>query len=127
MTAPAGVVKRVEQQVVQQLPQSVVVHHSAFAPPQPPQPCAFAYPVYAPPPPPQTNYYAVPPPFPSFVAPQPTAAVIPQAPVQPEQKAAVPKDQGVPDDNPGLPLQDEVCPFHQRLSYWADMLRKSQV
>lgn len=32
----------------------------------------------------------------------------------------------MPTDNPGLPIQDEVCPFHQRMSYWAEMLQKSQ-
>ncbi len=32
----------------------------------------------------------------------------------------------VPEDNPGLPIQDEVCPFHQRLTYWADNLQKSR-
>lgn len=31
-----------------------------------------------------------------------------------------------PDDNPGLPLQDEVCPFHQHMSYWAEQLRKNR-
>ena len=31
-----------------------------------------------------------------------------------------------PDDNPGLPLQEEVCPFHQHMSYWADQLRKNR-
>ena len=33
---------------------------------------------------------------------------------------------GPPDDNPGLPLQEEVCPFHQHMSYWADQLRKNR-
>ena len=31
-----------------------------------------------------------------------------------------------PDDNPGLPLQDEVCPFHQHMSYWAEQLRTNR-
>ena len=33
---------------------------------------------------------------------------------------------GPPDDNPGLPLQEEVCPFHQHMSYWAEQLRKNR-
>ena len=32
----------------------------------------------------------------------------------------------VPSDNPGLPIQDEVCPFHQRMSYWAETLQKNR-
>ena len=32
----------------------------------------------------------------------------------------------VPNDNPGLPIQDEVCPFHQRMSYWAETLQKNR-
>ena len=31
-----------------------------------------------------------------------------------------------PDDNPGLPIQDEVCPFHQHMSFWAEQLRKNR-
>ena len=32
----------------------------------------------------------------------------------------------VPNDNPGLPIQDEVCPFHQRMSYWSETLQKNR-
>ena len=32
-----------------------------------------------------------------------------------------------PMDNPGLPIQDEVCPFHMRMSYWAETLQKNRV
>lgn len=33
---------------------------------------------------------------------------------------------GVPVDNPGLPIQDEICPFHQRISYWSETLQKNR-
>ena len=32
----------------------------------------------------------------------------------------------IPNDNPGLPVQDEVCPFHQRMSYWAETLQRNR-
>ncbi len=32
----------------------------------------------------------------------------------------------IPTDNPGLPIQEEVCPFHHRISYWSDELRRSE-
>ena len=35
-------------------------------------------------------------------------------------------DKSPPNDNPGLPIQDEICPFHQRLSHWAEMLRRTE-
>ena len=41
---------------------------------------------------------------------------------QPQQ----PQENLVPFDNPGLPIQDEVCPFHQRLSYWSETLQKNR-
>lgn len=31
-----------------------------------------------------------------------------------------------PDDNPGLPLQEDVCPFHQHMSHWSKHLAKAQ-
>ena len=31
-----------------------------------------------------------------------------------------------PNDNPGLPVQDSVCPFHQHMSHWAKTLDKNQ-
>ena len=40
--------------------------------------------------------------------------------------ALPPPDLRVPMDNPGLPVQDEVCPFHLRLSYWAETLQKNR-
>ena len=36
-------------------------------------------------------------------------------------------DPSIPTDNPGLPIQDEVCPFHQRMSYWAETLQKNRL
>ena len=33
----------------------------------------------------------------------------------------------IPMDNPGLPIQDEVCPFHMRMSYWAETLQKTRL
>ena len=32
----------------------------------------------------------------------------------------------VPNDNPGLPIQDNVCPFHQHMSYWSEELDKNR-
>lgn len=52
------------------------------------------------------------------------------APAVPPHVASPTKDHHgkdlVPTDNPGLPIQDEVCPFHQRLSYWAGTLQKNR-
>ncbi|KAK3881783.1 hypothetical protein Pcinc_013813 [Petrolisthes cinctipes] len=31
-----------------------------------------------------------------------------------------------PLDVPGIPIQDEVCPFHERISEWSDALQKNQ-
>ena len=36
-------------------------------------------------------------------------------------------DPAIPTDNPGLPIQDEVCPFHLRMSYWAETLQKNRL
>ncbi len=42
------------------------------------------------------------------------------------EPSPTPEEDEIPTDNPGLPIQDEVCPFHHRISYWSDALRKSQ-
>ncbi|TRY61731.1 hypothetical protein TCAL_01818 [Tigriopus californicus] len=46
--------------------------------------------------------------------------------VQPSFAPPTPTVDSVPHDNPGLPIQDEICPFHQRHTYWAELLRKNQ-
>ena len=40
--------------------------------------------------------------------------------------AATPSKPLIPQDNPGLPVQEEICPFHQRLSYWSETLQKNR-
>ena len=63
----------------------------------------------------EVYYYPVPPDLQYVQGAQalpPTPALVPSNPV--------------PSDNPGLPIQDEVCPFHQRMSYWAETLQKNR-
>ena len=124
-----------EMQLQQQQQQPTIIVHSAFAPPPtvqpnpaypPPNACypgydpyAAAAPLYLPAPNyyPVSQYQYVPCPTPVEVSTPPKPN-----PPAPSQK----KKDEVPTDNPGLPLQDEVCPFHQRISHWADQLKKNK-
>jgi len=122
------------QQQQQQSPPTLIVHstfpppqfqpvmeqqwHYAAAQPGPPAPApvfTYFHPVspYQPIPqmPLQAAMYPPPPPIPQPLPPKPPSPV---------------GVLEVPDDNPGLPVQDEICPFHQRMSYWSDMLSKNQ-
>ena len=53
------------------------------------------------------------------------AAALPMHP-DPLPPVQAPMVNPVPNDNPGLPIQDEVCPFHQRMSYWSETLQKNR-
>ncbi len=109
-------------------PPTIIVH-STFPPPQPqPQP-QWHY-AHQPPQPIYTYYPTQMSPFPPPPAPPPVMTTMQLAPVAAAAPTVPPPapttQEAVPSDNPGLPIQDEVCPFHHRLSYWSDMLRKSQ-
>lgn len=45
----------------------------------------------------------------------------------PPPPVAASLEPAIPTDNPGLPIQDEVCPFHLRMSYWAETLQKNRL
>ena len=118
-------------------PAPTVIMHSTFPPPFfPPGPDAFygpsQHPFFARPAagqlypvlPPNTALYSPP----QFYA---TDGSIP-FPLHSEEHrsssqptSSQPSDE-IPTDNPGLPIQDEVCPFHHRISYWSGALMKSQ-
>jgi aconitate hydratase len=116
-----------------QHPPPTVMLHPTFAPPVVDTPY-YTYqpgfgtyqPVYAsmPHPPQQSamgGYYAVPE--------VPTFYPVNQPPAPLQAQVRVPNEGAtstMPTDNPGLPIQEEICPFHHRMSYWADLLHKNQ-
>ncbi len=123
------------QLLSQQQQQPTIIVHSTFPPP--PASTAVA--------PPAAAFYPSPQPPATFVYASATPAVysVPQyfpvsqyqtyyatdhnaTSLQGDDDAHEEGDDNIPTDNPGLPIQDEVCPFHQRLSYWADALRRNE-
>ncbi|XP_040578631.1 cytoplasmic aconitate hydratase [Lepeophtheirus salmonis] len=86
-------------------PCPTVIVHSTFPPPflaYPPPPPIYTLPAFYP----ISSYQS------KVVAPSPASNT---------SNRSVP-----PMDNPGLPIQDDICPFHQKMSYWADALRSNQ-
>lgn len=81
-----------------------------------------------PPPPTQIAPYYVtgpaPPPafYPGFCS-HPPPPPPPQFITATMRTSAVPS---VPRDNPGLPIQEDICPFHQRISHWSTFLRQNR-
>ena len=128
--------EQMQQQQQQQQPPTLIVH-STFPPPQfqpmvepqwhyaaaPPAPGPSSGPVF-------TYFHPVSPyqpmaqvPIQATMYPPPPPIPHPLPPPKPPSPVGVLE---VPNDNPGLPIQDEICPFHQRISYWSDMLNKNQ-
>jgi aconitate hydratase len=113
----------VEVQQPPQTPPTIIVH-STFPPPQPHQQWQYTAPAVSTAPQPVYAYYHPVAPYQMPI--QTTTMQMPPAQSLPTQSQPPPAQSEVPIDNPGLPIQDEVCPFHHRLSYWAEMLGKNQ-
>lgn len=117
-------------------PPPAIIVHSSYPPAPPSVPTVYptyngyAYPsaYYGPVTAPTAQYYSLAPAYNAYGAPTPMATPLPSSPgpnLAASSYAAHAVDT-VPQDNPGLPIQDEICPFHQRHTYWADLLRKNQ-